>query len=462
MTLTIHDDVADALSGLRDHVAAPVAYPGDAEYARCTPWNLAGLVAPGAVVCASTADDVVHTVRYAIQHGLKVTVQATGHGALTVERDTVLVHTGAMTDCDIDTVNRVVRVGAGATGQHVLAVAAPYRLAPVLGSSPTVGVVGLLTGGGIGPLVRSVGACSDHVRAFEVVTGTGELLRATPTENPDLFWGLRGGKATLGIVTAVEVDLLPIAEFYGGAVYFDGADAAAVLHSWRQWCPGLPESANTSVALLQLPPVPGVPEPLAGRLTVSVRYAALGDAAEAERLLAPMRAAAAPLLDAVAVMTYAEIAAVHADPPDPMPVYENQALLNALPGEAIDALLRLAGPGVESLQTIVELRMLGGAFARGPRQPDALCHRDAAYALTTIGLPIPELAERVVEHAAAVVESLAPWSTNGQLPNFAPSHDPGRAARVYEADVLQRLTALGDHYDPAGVFRAGQVIRRAP
>ena len=169
-----------------------------------------------------------------------------------------------------------------------------------------------------------------------------------------------------------------------------------------------------------------------------------------------------PLLDAVAVMPYAGVAAVHADPPDPMPVYENQSLLDALPADAVDALLATAGPAVESLQTIVELRHLGGAFAREPRHPSALCHRDAVYALTTIGLPVPDLAEQVRAHASAVVGSLAPWPTNGQLPNFAPSDDPARPARVYEPDVLARLTSLADRYDAAGVFRAGQVVRTCP
>ncbi|OBI74543.1 FAD-binding oxidoreductase [Mycobacterium sp. E740] len=460
MTQTLHDDLADALSGLRDHVAAPVAFPGDRDYPRCTPWNLAGQVTPGAVVFAEAAEDVVATVRFAAARGVRVTVQATGHGALVVDRDTVLVHTGAMTGCSLDSLNRVVRVGAGATWQHVLDVATPHGLAPVSGSSPTVGVVGLLTGGGIGPLVRSAGACSDHVRAFEVVTGAGELLRATPDENPDLFWGLRGGKATLGIVTAVEVDVLPIAQFYGGAIYFDGADAGTVLHTWREWSGELPVSVDTSVALLQLPPLPAVPEPLAGKLTVAVRYVAVDDFAEGERLLAPMRAAATPLLDAVAVMPYAAIGAVHADPPEPMPVLENQALLNALPADVVDSLLTLAGPGVESLQTIVELRMLGGMFAREPRYASALCHRDAAYALTTIGLPVPELAEQVNAHAAAVVAAVQPWCTGGQLPNFAPSQDGDRAGRIYAENTLGRLTALADRYDPAGVFRVGQVVRR--
>jgi FAD/FMN-containing dehydrogenase len=449
----------DALQMLREHVATHVALPGEPGYERCVPWNVAAQVAPAAVVLATSAEDVAGTVRFAAAHGFTVTVQATGHGAVGVGPDTILVQTSAMKHCAVDALNRTARVAAGARWQDVLDAATPHGLAPLCGSAPGVGVVGFLTGGGIGPLVRTVGLSSDHVRAFELVTGEGRLLRATPEDNADLFWGLRGGKATLGIVTAVEIDLLPIAEFYGGAVFFDGADAAAVLHAWRSWCVGLPETANTSIAVQQLPPLPGVPEPLAGRMTVAVRYTAAGDFAEAERLLAPMRSVATPLIDTVGVLPYAAIGAVHADPPDPMPVSENQALLAELPAEAVDALLALAGPDSGSPQVIVELRMLGGAFAREARHRSAFCHRNAAYSLATIGVPAPEIAAKVSDHAAAVVAAVAPWSTGGQMPNFAPSYDTGRPARVYSEDTLHWLAALADRYDPAGVLATGQVIR---
>ena len=359
----------EALHGLRDHVATPVALPGEPGYERCTPWNVAAPVTPAAVVLATSAEDVAGTVRFAAAHGYTVTVQATGHGAVGVGPDTILVQTSAKKHCAVDALNRTARVGAGARWQDVLDAATPHGLAPLCGSAPGVGVVGYLTGGGIGPLVRTVGLSSDHVRAFDVVTGEGTLLRATPEENADLFWGLRGGKATLGIVTKVDIDLLSISEFYGGAVYFDGADAAAVLHAWRGWCEGLPETVNTSIAVQQLPPLPGVPEPLAGRMTVAVRYTAVGDLVEAERLLAPMRAAATAVLDTVGVLPYAAIGAVHADPVDPMPINEDQALLSELPAEAVDALLALVGPGSGSPQVIVELRLLGGALAREPQAP---------------------------------------------------------------------------------------------
>lgn len=461
MTLTdiARDGLDDALKGLRAHVAAPVALPGEVGYERATPWNVAATVEPAAVVLATTAYDIANTVGFAAARGYRVAVQATGHGAMAVASDTILVVTSEMTGVTIDPVARTARVAAGATWQQVLDAAAPHGLAGACGSAPGVGVVGYLTGGGIGPLVRTVGLSSDHVRSFELVTGAGELLRATPEENAELFWGLRGGKSTLGIVTSVEIDLLPIPEFYGGAVYFDGADTGVVLREWATWCADLPESISTSIALQQLPPLPGIPEPLAGRFTVAVRYAAVGDFDEAERRLAPMRAVATPVLDTVAVMPYAAIGAVHADPVDPMPCYEHHTLLRELTAETVDVLLGAAGPDSGSVQTIVEVRMLGGAFAREGRHRSAFCHRDAAFTVATIGVLAPPTAAAVVAQAGALIVALSQWSSGGQIANFAPSEDAGRAGRVYDAETRHWLAALAERHDPAGVFRCGQVVR---
>ncbi len=461
MTLTDlpHDGLDDALQGLRAHVAAPVALPGEAGYERATPWNLAASVQPAAVVLATSAYDIANTVGFAAARGYRVAVQATGHGALSVAADTILVVTSGMNSVTVDPVARTARVAAGAKWQHVLDAATPHGLAGLGGSAPGVGVVGFLTGAGIGPLVRTVGLSSDYVRSFELVTGTGEFLRATPEENAELFWGLRGGKSTLGIVTAVVIDLVPITEFYGGAVFFDGADTATVLREWAAWCASLPESISTSIALQQLPPLPGIPEPLGGRFTVALRYAAVGDFDEAEKLLAPMRAVATPVLDTVAVLPYAAIGAVHGDPVDPMPLCEHQTLLRELTPETVDVLLDRAGPDSGSVQTIVELRMLGGAFAREGRHRSAFCHRDAAFAVSTVGVLVPPIADAVAPQAGALIEALAPWSTGGQIANFAPSEDAGRAARVYDEDTRHWLAALADRHDPAGVFRCGPVVR---
>lgn len=446
--MTVTDTVEIDVSTLRDHVVAPVALPGERVYERALPWNVAVPVQPAAVVLATGAVDVADVMRYAAPRGLRVAVQATGHGAVPIGADTVLVLTSGLSSCVVDASARTARVGAGVRWQQLIDAAAPHGLAPLCGSAPGVGVVGYLTGGGVGPLVRTVGLSSDYVRAFELVTGGGEVLWVTPEQHADLFWGVRGGKAMLGIVTAVEIELPSIPEFYGGALYFDGASAGEVLHAWRAWSAQLPESVNTSVAVQQLPPLPGVPEPLAGRLTVAVRYTAVGDAAEARTLLAPMRAAAPVLMDTVGVQPYAAIGAVHADPVDPMPCHENHALLRELTPDAVEMILAAATG--DSPQTLVELRLLGGALAREPLHRSAFCHRDAAFALTVIGVLA---GAPVVEHAAGLIAAVAPWATGGQLPNFAPSADSGRPARVYTEDTLHWLRALARRYDPAGVLR---------
>lgn len=452
--------LAPALRSQLTGLAGTVAFPGDEAYAGlCSPWNLAIATTPLAVVGAGSADEVARVVAFANEHHIPVAVQASGHGAFVPVDDAILVVTRALDEVTIHAEERWARVGAGVRWQAVLDAAAPFGLAALAGSSPSVSVVGYTTGGGHGPLARTLGLASDRVRAFDVVTGDGVLRRATPTEEPDLFWGLRGGKATLGIVASVEIDLPELAGFYGGAVYFDGAHACDVLHAWARWCPELPESVSTSIALLQLPDLPEIPAPLAGRFVVAVRYAAVGDRGQALDLLTPMRAVAPALMDAVAELPYAAIGAVHMDPPHPMPVYEDHTLLSSLPAEAVDALLALAGPGVGSAQAMVEVRQLGGAFARWPRQRSAFCHRDTAFAVTTIGAPVPELAVPVRQHAAAVMAALEPWSTGRQLPNFAPAADPGRLARCYDDDTLYQLAALAERYDPKGVLRVAQVAR---
>ncbi|MDA0185725.1 FAD-binding oxidoreductase [Solirubrobacter phytolaccae] len=448
------------LTELRSLLTGTLALPGEPGYELATPWNVAVPMTPAAVVAAHDANDVAATVRFANDHGLRVLPQRTGHGAVHMDLDdTLLVHTANLDELQVDPVNRRARIGAGVIWQQVLDATAPHGLAPLVGSAPGVGVVGFLTGGGIGPLTRTYGLASDTVLALEVITGDGRLLRATPTEHADLFWGLRGGKGTLGVVTAVELTLLPLAQVYGGALFFNGTDASGVLHMWREWTQDLPEHANTSIALLQLPDMPGVPAPLAGRLTVSVRFTSTATQIECEQLLAPMRAVADPIIDTLGLLPYAAIGAVHMDPTDPMPVYETSGLLRELAPETVDALLDAAGQGSGSPQFIVELRLMGGALAREPEHASAFCHRDAAYSLLVIGAAVPEIAELVASHNATVQSALAPWLTGGEFPNFGATTGVARMMRVYDEDTRMWLTGLAERHDPKGVLRVGQTVR---
>jgi FAD/FMN-containing dehydrogenase len=446
------------VDSLQRHVHGAVHAPHEPAYAALvTPWNLAVPMQPVAVVAARTGDDVVATVRFAADHGLTVGVQATGHGAVSRHAGQLLVSTH---DLDEVTVHPEgwARIGAGVKWGRVVQAASPYGLAPLCGSSGDVGVVGYLTGGGVGPMARTHGLSADKVRAFEVVTGDGVLRRVTPTAHPDLFFALRGGKGVAGIVTAVEVDLVQMSTFYGGALYFDGQDAAAVVARWREWSASLPEEATTSFVLLQLPPLPFVPPPLAGRLTLGVRFLWTGEPSEGRRLLAPMREVAPVLIDGVEVMPYAAVDAVHADPVDPMPVVERAVLLTDFPAEAADALLAHAGPGSGSPQVVVEVRQLGGALGRDGEHASAFDHRAAGYSLFAVGMaPDPT----VPGHGDALLAAFAPWDTGGIWPNFHAPRDADSARRAEAKPTLRRLFAVPRRYDPAGILAGGAFARAA-
>src|SRR4051794_38894446 len=204
------DELAKTLSGALHR-------PDSEGYLRlATPWNLAEVTHPLAVVEAATPEDVSATVRFARAHGMEVGVRATGHGIINSLENTILVHTGRFDEVTMHPEDAWVRVGAGVKWGRVMEEAAPHGLAPLAGSSPDVGVVGYLTGGGIGPVARTYGVASDRIRAIELVTGDGEIRRVTATDHPDLFWALRGGKGALGIVTAVEFELVHLVSLYGG------------------------------------------------------------------------------------------------------------------------------------------------------------------------------------------------------------------------------------------------------
>lgn len=430
-----------------------LAIPGDSVYdALVSPWNLAVPVQPAAVLAARTAQDVVEAVRFASRHGLLVTPQATGHGPMAELVSSLLVVTKDLDECTVHPEGWA-RVGAGVKWLRVVHEAARHGLAPLSGSITDVGIVGYTTGGGLGPMARTYGLASDRVRAFEVVTGDGVLRRVTPTQDPELFFGLRGGKGMLGIVTAVEFDLVHQPTFYGGSLWFDGADAATVTKTWRHWSAGLPELATTSFALFQLPAMPGVPPQLADRLTLSVRYVWTGDPAEGERWFARMRESAPVLLDDVALKPYIEIDSVHTDPLDPTPAYEAAAVLTDFPEQAVDALLSLVGDGTGSPQVLVEVRQMGGATARPGRHDSAFCARSAAYALLTVGIAGTPGVE---EHAADVLDAMAPWTGGHRMPNF--TFEPADYHDAYDEATAERLRAAIRTYDPYGVMAIGRVL----
>jgi FAD/FMN-containing dehydrogenase len=450
------------IAALANQVTGLVLTPGDASYtAECATYNLAVTHHPAVVVGAAGPADVQAAVRFASGHGLPVAVLATGHQAIVPADGAVLVTTSRMAAVDVNAQARSARIGAGTRWQQVVDAAAEHGLAPLNGSSPLVGAVGYILGGGLSPTMgRAYGWAADHVHAIEVVTADGALRNVTPMTDVDLFWGLRGGKSNFGVVTALEVELFPVTRLYAGGLFFSGQYAAQVLHAYREFTETAPDDVTTSLALLRLPPLPFVPEPLRGNFTVHVRFSYLGTAEDGERLAAPLRAAAPALIDTVGEMPYSRFAEIHSDPVDPAPFVERSAMIRTFAPETVDTLVELAGPDANCPVAFVELRHLGGALSRPAPVPSAVGNRDAAFAFWIVAIGMPEDDAATMMYADTALDRLAPWCTGGKYLNFMSTEDASaeKSRSAYSAVDYKRLQAVKAEYDPANLFRLNHNI----
>jgi hypothetical protein len=444
-------------------VAGPVLLPGDAEYDdERAVFNLNHELLPAVIVVAQGAADVQAAVHFAAGQHRPVMVKTTGHQVVGKAQGAVVIATHQMNDVVVDAAGRTARVGAGAVWSEVIAEAAKAGLAPLNGSNPTVGVSGYTLGGGLSPtLGRSHGYAADHVRSLEVVTADGELRRVDAESEPELFWALRGGKGNFGVVTALEFDLFPVPRLYGGGIYFPGERMADLLRAWTAWHPGTPETMVSSFAVLRLPPLPELPEPLRGKFLVHLRFAYTGPAADGERMIAPLRAVAPAVLDTVADMPYAAVASIHNEPTEPLPYYERGIMLREFPAEAQDRLVELAGPDSGSTVWIAELRALGGAWDREPAVPNAVATRGLPYVL--LGVEVGPLSEeqRLEESVAGLLEGMEPWQGDRLLVNDLAPEEATDAAAIYGPERYERLAAVKKDYDPANMFRLNHNIAPA-
>ncbi|MDG4795712.1 FAD-binding protein [Micromonospora sp. WMMD1082] len=451
---------------LRERVRGKVLAPDEAGYAdEVKGYNLTLERRPRLVVAAAGPADVQAAVQYAATNGLAVAVLATGHqNSVPIDDNTLLVTTRTLRGVTIDKSTSTARVEAGALWQDVVAKSTKVGLAPLNGSTPIVGVVGYTVGGGLSPtLGRAHGYAADHVTSLEVVTADGELRTVNAGSEPDLFFAIRGGKSNFGIVTGMEFRLFPVRTLYAGVLVYPGEAATAVLEAYRSWTATVPDAMSSSVALLRLPDVPAVPEPLRGQLVAQVRISYAGNAAEGAKLVAPLRSAPGPMLDTVTEIPYEQFATIHADPTDPLPAYERTASLSELTSDAIREIVALAGPKAPYPLTMVELRHLGGALARQPEVPNAIATRDAAFTLFTASIGAPTDAAAIKQAQTDLIERLRPWSTGAMFVNFMTTEEttPDQVRDAYSAGLYDRLASIKRRHDPENLFRLNHNIRPA-
>jgi hypothetical protein len=424
-------------------------------------WNLAADLRPAVVVLPATVDDVIGAVGYAAERDLRIVVQGTGHGAAVHGSldGALLLNMREMRAVAIDADNRRARVEAGALWEDVVGPATEQGLTALHGSSPNVGVVGYSLGGGIGWLARKHGLSAESVLAVEVVTADGTLLRADRTQNTELFWALRGGGGGLGVVVAMEIALYEVEELVAGMMIWPWERSEEVLTAYVEWAETAPSSVSASARMLQIPPLPDIPEFLRGRQIVVIDGAVLGNADEANEILAPFRALG-PEIDTFGAVPAAALMRIHMDPEPPMPGKGDGFLVDDLDGDAIKAIIELAGPGTESPLLMVELRQLGGTLRDRRPGAGALGSLDGSFAFYALGVPMgPGAGEAIESRIEAIKGALAPWSRGKTYLNFA--EKSVTIGDAIGADAFTRLEQVKAAVDPDGRFRSGHTFATA-
>jgi hypothetical protein len=424
-------------------------------------WNLAIDQRPAAVAFPESPHDVAAAVLFARQFGLRVAPQGTGHnaGPLGSLEDTLLLKTERMRAVAIDPARRTARVEAGVLWLEAVEAAARHGLAALAGSSPDVGVVGYTLGGGLSFLARKHGLAANHVRAIELVTADGRHVRADREHEPDLFWALRGGGGSFGIVTAIELELFPITHAYAGSLWYPIDRGPEVLHAWRELThtDGLPDELTTVGRFLNLPPIPEIPEPIRGKSFATIEAYHLGDPAHADELLAPLRALG-PITDTITTVAMPALTHLHMDPEQPVPAAGDGLLIDQLPADALDTFVDVAGANAQFPLTSIELRHLGGELRRPRPEHGALAHIDADHAMFAVGmLPAPELEAPARTQVQAVKDTLAPWAATHMYLNFAETRQ--HTASFWTEQAHHRLHRIKTAVDPDDVIRSNHPIR---
>ena len=460
ITTTVADQHAASLRG-----ACPGALhlPGDPGYdAARLPWNVALDQRPAAVATPRTVAEVQEVVRRAVAAGLRVAPQSTGHNAGPLAArgldDVVIVRTSEMGTALADPARGIVRVEGGAVWEPAVDAAAAHGRAVLHGSSPDVGIAGYSLGGGIGWYARKLGLATNSLTAVELVIADGTLVRADATTNPELFWAVRGGGGSFGVVTALEFRMYDIQTAYAGMLMWDLSRIEPVLREWAAWAPGAPDEVTTSFRALRMPPMPELPDFLRGRQVVVIDGAVLGSDERGRELLAGLRALR-PELDTFARVPAKSLVRLHMDPEGGAPFVSDSAMLDSFPEAALDAFLAEVGPDASTSLLMAELRQLGGALGRPHEGGGVLSHLDAAFVSFAGAIAAtPEMGAQGHVDATRFTAALAPFANGRQYLNFAENPVDPRAA--YAEGVWTQLKGIRSAVDPHGVFAANHPVPR--
>jgi FAD/FMN-containing dehydrogenase len=431
---------------LRLRHRGPVIAPDDFGYevARAT-FN--GMIDRSPAVIARPLDvaDVVAAVEFAHEAGLPVSVRGGGHGVagLCVGDGSVVVDLRLMREVRVDPVTQTAVCGGGALWEDLDPACQRHGLATPGGTFGDTGVAGLTLGGGVGHLLGMHGLTLDNLVAATVVTADGSVVLASPSEDAELFWALRGGGGNFGVVVEFTFQLHAVDRLFGGLLVFGLDDADAVVAAWRDLMSEAPD---------ELTCVAGLSRSIFTGESCYVSVAYLGDAEDGRELIQPLFDSAAPKIDAVRPMYYPELQELFGRMPFGLRNYWSGRFLRELPDAAIELTTSHLQP--KDVFGTILLEPMHGAAARVPPEATAFAGREASYNATFIGFwQEPDEDVRRVSTARAYSAALEPWTLGGGYLNYASESAGETLETEFGADRFARLRTVKRQFDPANTFR---------
>lgn len=445
---------------LRSALGRGVFEPGADGYAAATsPHNSSFPQRPCAVVRAGTAEQIARTVAVAAEAGLRVAVQATGHGAgRPVDGDHVLVDTSSLTAVSVDATTRTATVAAGATWPAVQRAAHPHGLLGLSGTSPTVGVAGYVFSGGVGWLVRRYGLASASLRSVGFVDGEGRLRRAADDADDswdrEALWAFRGG-GPVGVATDLQIDLHPVVDLWTGYLLWPADALRAVAGAWSEAVSTATPAVSSTLSLLKLPPQGPFPEALLGTTVVHLSYASIEGRAALEAVSEPMRTAAAPLVDTTGPGDLDTLSGIHLDPAVAVPARGTGRWLAVGAPEVLLAAFDAAGIGDPDGLNMIEIRHTDAAAGA----VDGACTAvPGPFLVHAVGAAADDDARGDVDAVLhRVEEAVGPADAGRSAPAFRDGR-PDVADALSPAD-LHRFRAAREALDPAGTLWFSRDLR---
>ena len=434
---TAYDDLRSVFNGMIDRHPALIA--------RCT-----------------SADDVAAAVNVARDRDLPLSVYGGGHGVTgsAVVDAGICIDLRRMKGIDVDPDARTVRAEAGLTWGEFDAATQEHGLAVTGGRVTTTGISGLALGSGSGWLERKFGFTCDNLVRAEVVTADGRQVVASQEENPDLFWGLRGGGGNFGVVTAFHFRLHPIGPVVlGGMLMYPAEMAREVTRFWRDFMLAAPDEVGSGMAYITAPPEEFVPEPVRGQPVIGIVLLYAGDPDEGEEVLRPLREFGPPGMDMVDHIPYVAVQQL-IDPANPKGLlnYWTADFVAELPDDAIDTFVGHATKPVSPMSQMLILAG-GGAIARVDEDATAFGQRKAPFNMHFLSLwEDPADTEKNIAYTKDIAGAMKPWTTGRAYLNFLGDEGEGRVAAAFGSEKFAKLQALKSKWDPTNLFRHNQNI----